>query len=63
MSSFPFLFSPQVLSCSGGTIYRDPSKQYCSHRSHNHLISLGVLDASHNQIADVKLFRYMFDQV
>ncbi|XP_019849257.1 PREDICTED: leucine-rich repeat serine/threonine-protein kinase 1-like [Amphimedon queenslandica] len=48
--------NPKTLINSGGTIYRDPSKPFCSHRSHNHLISLAVLDASHNQIADVKLY-------
>ena len=48
----------QVLDNSGGTIYTDPNKPYCSHRSHSHLISMTVLDASHNQIADVKLYRF-----
>ena len=38
-----------------GVLYVDP-KAYCSHRSHNHLISLLLLDASYNQITDVRLY-------
>lgn len=47
--------NPKVLANSNGTIYVDP-KVYCTHRQHNHLISLSVLDASNNSITFVRLY-------
>ena len=46
--------NPKVLGASGETIYVD-SKVFCTHRQHNHLINLSMLDASHNKIVTVRL--------
>lgn len=46
--------NPKVLANSNGVIYVDP-KMFCTHRQHNHLINLSVLDASHNRIVTVRL--------
>ena len=46
--------NPKVLAACGDTIYVDP-KVFCTHRQHNHLINLSMLDASHNKIVTVRL--------
>ena len=33
------------------------AKSFCAHRMHNHLISLDILNASFNEISEVKLYR------
>ena len=47
--------NPKFLDTCNGVLYVDP-KAHCQHRSHNHLISLILLDASFNQITDVRLY-------
>ena len=53
----PFHFFFQTLAAITDGIIMIDAKFFCAHRSHNHLISLDILNASHNEINDVKLYR------
>ncbi len=56
------LLSFQTLASFADGIIPFDGKFFCNHRSHNHLISLDILNASHNEIGSVKLYRSVICQ-